>query len=321
MKRKVIIDCDPGHDDAMAILLAAQHFDILGITTVNGNTHIDKVTLNALKIVEFSGLTHIPVVQGAALPLIEPLRQNPMGHGISGLDGPQLPQPTTRLHPGTAAQFIVETLMAHDKVTLVPVGPLTNIALALRLEPRIADHIDEISLMGGSTTVGNSAPAAETNIAIDPEAAHIVFTSGIPIKMAGLNITRQALSTPERMERIYALPGQTARVAAALLDWYNAKSKAAWGIPGAAIHDAVSVAWLVDASLVESVKAHVDIELRGARSRGMTVCDLRFLRRGAQGHTGGGGIAGSQAPNVEIGMQLDSERFFDLLIGALSRYQ
>lgn len=321
MKRKVIIDCDPGHDDAMAILLAAQHFNVLGITTVNGNSHIDKVTKNALKIVEFSGLTHIPVVQGAALPLIEPLRQNPAGHGLSGMDGPELPEPTTALHPGHAAEFIIETVMANDGVSLVPVGPLTNIALALRLEPRIASRIHEISLMGGSTSVGNSAPVAETNIVIDPDAAHIVFTSGIPIKMAGLNITRQALSLPARMERIYALPGKTAKVVAGLLDWYNAKSMAAWGLPGAALHDAVSVAWLIDPTLVESVTAHVAVELRGSRSRGMTVCDLRFLRLGPQGSPGGGGIAGSQPPNAQVGMKLDSDRFFDLLIAAIARYQ
>lgn len=319
MRRKLIIDCDPGHDDAMAILLAARHFDVLGITTVNGNAHIDKVTKNALKIVEFSGLTHIPVVRGAALPLIEPLRKDPTGHGISGLDGPDLPEPVTRLHPGHAVEFIVETVMAQDQVTLVPIGPLTNIAMALRFEPRIAAHIDEISLMGGSTTVGNSAPVAETNIAIDPEAAHIVFSSGIPIKMAGLNITRQALSTSERMAQIYALPGKTAKVAAGLLDWYNAKSKARWGLPGAAIHDAVSVAWLVDPRLVESVKAHVDIELRGSRSRGMTVCDLRFLRLGTPVRTGGG-IAGSQPPNAEIGIKLNAEGFFNLLISAIAQY-
>jgi inosine-uridine nucleoside N-ribohydrolase len=320
MKRKIIIDTDPGHDDMMAILLAARHLDVLGLTTVNGNSYIDKVTTNALKIVEFSGLTHIPVIRGAAMPLVQPLQVSPLGHGVSGLDGLDLPESVTRVKPGHAVNFIVDTVMSTDDVSLVPIGPLTNIALALRLEPRIAGRVREISLMGGSTTVGNRAPMAETNVVLDPEAAHIVFSSGIPIKMAGLNLTRQALSTPDRMERLRRFKTRVGEIVCTLLDWYNENTRKRFGLPGAAIHDACSVAWLIDPSLVESVDAHVDVELCGKLTRGMTVCDLRFLALGKQGSSGGGGIAGSKEPNVQIGMKIDSDRFFDLLIDAIGRY-
>jgi len=320
MKRKVIIDTDPGHDDMMAILLAGQYCDLLGITTVNGNTYVDRVTKNALKIVEFSGLASIPVVRGAAVPLIEPLRQNPVGHGLSGLDGLELPEPSTPVTPGHAVDFIIDTVRAVSGVSIVAVGPLTNLALALRCAPEIASRITEISLMGGSATVGNSAPVSETNIAIDPEAASIVFTSGVPIKMSGLHLTRQALATPDRMRRIRAIGTKTSQIVAGLLDWYNAKSAAAWGLPGAALHDPIAVAWLLDPSLIESVKAHVDVELRGKRTRGMTVCDLRFLKLPGASSTGGGGIRGSLPPNAEVGMKIDSDRFFDLLIDAIGRY-
>jgi len=320
MKRKVIIDTDPGHDDMMAILLAGQYCELLGITTVNGNTYVERVTQNALKIVEFSGLTSIPVVRGAAVPLIEPLRQSPMGHGLSGLDGLELPEPSTPVTPGHAVDFIIDTVRAVSDVSIVAIGPLTNLALALRCAPEIAGRIVEISLMGGSATVGNSAPVSESNIAVDPEAAAIVFGSGVPIKMAGLHLTRQALATPERMARIRAIGTETSRIVAGLLDWYNAKSAAAWGLPGAALHDPIAVGWLLDPSLIESVKAHVDVELHGKRTRGMTVCDLRFLRLPGGSSSGGGGIRGSLPPNAEIGMKIDADRFFDLLIGAVGRY-
>ena len=201
MTQKVILDCDPGHDDAMAILLAAKRLDVLGITTVAGNQSIDKVTTNALKVVELAGLTRIPVAQGAAHPLVRAPRHAPEIHGQTGLDGPDLPVPATKPVNMHAVDFIIVTVMRTDGVTLVPTGPLTNIALALRKEPRIAGRIPEICLMGGSRTHGNVTAAAEFNIYFDPEAAHAVFTSGIPIKMVGLNVTEQVIATPPRRQQ------------------------------------------------------------------------------------------------------------------------
>ncbi|MEZ4661030.1 MAG: nucleoside hydrolase [Caldilineaceae bacterium] len=226
--RKVIIDCDPGHDDALAILLAAKHLDVLGITTVAGNQHIDKVTANALKIVEFADLTHIPVAKGCGLPLVKPPMYAPEVHGETGMDGPELPTPTTPLDPRHGVDFLIDTVMAHDEVTLIPTGPLTNVASALRREPRIAERIPLISLMGGGLTCGNSTATAEFNIYVDPEAAHVVFSSGIPIKMCGLNLTRQANATDVEIARCRALGNRTGQIVAELLVFLPVPSRDLW---------------------------------------------------------------------------------------------
>ena len=167
----VIIDCDPGHDDALAILLAAKHLDVLGITTVSGNESIDNVTTNALKLVEVGNLTHIPVVRGAEGPLLREAVYAPQVHGKSGMDGAEIPEPTTKLKEGHAVDFIIDTVMSTSDVVLLPMGPLTNIALALRKEPRLRDRVKLMSIMGGSSTNGNITPTAEFNIYVDAEAA------------------------------------------------------------------------------------------------------------------------------------------------------
>lgn len=320
MKTKLIIDTDPGHDDALAILLAARHFDILGITTVHGNQTVDRTTQNALKILEFSGLTHIPVVRGSDRPLCQPLRVSSRGHGVTGLDGPDLPEPKISRHPGHAVDFIIETVMAHEDVTLVCIGPLTNVGLALHREPLIAKRLREISLMGGSTTIGNTTPVSEFNICCDPEAAHIVFTSGVPIKMVGLNLTRQAEVDPARIERFRRLTNKTGRIVTEIVEWYSGRVRAIFGLAGASLHDPCAVAWLIDPTLIESQEAHVDIELRGEHTRGMTVCDLRFLALHGAPVQSGGGVEGSRPPNAEVGMKLDVERFFALLVEAIAQY-
>ncbi len=318
--RKVIIDCDPGHDDAVAILLAAPHLDVLGITTVHGNQTLDKTTDNALKVLEFSGLTHIPVIRGLDRPLIQSLHHAPHIHGESGLDGPSLPEPTTPLHPGHAVEFIVDTVMSNDDVTLVPTGPLTNVAAALHREPCLAGRLREISLMGGSVTYGNRTAAAEFNIWADPEAAHIVFTSGVPIKMVGLNLTRQAEAGPAEVERMRALGNRTGRIVAELLEFYGGRLRELFGLGGASLHDACAVAWLIDPTLIEARSLHVAIELRGEHTRGMTVCDRRNVRRPGVDLSAAEGIYQSQPPNVEVGLNLDVPRFFDLLIDTLAQY-
>ena len=314
MPRKVILDMDPGHDDALAILLAARHLDVLGITTVYGNGTIEKTTVNTLKILQVAGLTHIPVAKGVAVPLINKLHTGAIVHGESALDGIDLPDPTTPLDPRHAVEFIVDTVRAHDGVTLVPAGPLTNIAAALHRAPDIVERVREISLMGGSASGGNITASTEANIYHDPEAAHIVFSSGIPIKMAGLDITRQAAATAERCERIRNLGNRTGEVAAAWLDFYAGRLKFLHDLDSASLHDVVSVAWLIDPTLIKSRMMHVVIELRGEHTRGSTVCDFRpFIDVGT-------GRNRRLPPNVDVGFVLDQERFFELLIDTLATY-
>lgn len=318
--RNVIIDCDPGHDDAVAILLAAKHLDVVGITSVGGNQSIGKVTTNALKVVEFGELTHIPVAEGMGHPLIQLPRHAAQIHGETGMDGHDLPEPVTPLHAKHAVDFIIETVMATDDTTLIPTGPLTNVATALRREPRIAQRISEISLMGGSLTHGNATPAAEFNIYVDPEAAHIVFTSGIPIKMCGLNLTRQANADDAQVARMRAIGNRTGRIVADLLDFYKGALNRIFGLTGCSLHDACSVAALIDPTLIEFQKMHVAIELNGEHTYGMTVCDYRHVQRGGVDSTEEGGVHKSQPPNAEVGITLDVPRFFDLLIDTLGQY-
>lgn len=320
MLRKLIIDTDPGHDDAMAILLAAKYFDVIGVTTVYGNQSIIKTTKNTLKILEFSGLQHIQVFQGCSKPLINDVSFSSSVHGENGLHGYDFEEPKMELMQAHAVDFIIEAIMELDGVTLLPIGPLTNIALALSKEPAIASRIMEISLMGGSTTVGNVTPAAEFNVWADPEAADIVFRSGVPIKMVGLNLTRQAAAVPSIIQRMRALGNKTGRIASQLLEFYSQNLKKLFGVNGGSVHDACAVAWLIDPTLITSEQMHVAIELSGRFTRGMTVCDQRHTERSGSRITGGEGVQSSQEPNAEVGISLDVNRFFDLLINTIGNY-
>ena len=317
MTQKVILDCDPGHDDAMAILLAAKRLDVLGITTVAGNQSIDKVTTNALKVVELAGLTRIPVAQGAAHPLVRAPRHAPEIHGQTGLDGPDLLVPATKPVNMHAVDFIIVTVMRTDGVTLVPTGPLTNIALALRKEPRIAGRIPEICLMGGSRTHGNVTAAAEFNIYFDPEAAHAVFTSGIPIKMVGLNVTEQVIATPPRRQQLRVLGTRVARAAAEMLDFYAGAVERAYGFAGGAMHDPLAVAALIDPGVLVFEHMHVAVELAGQYTLGQTLCDDRFLRAGAKRDAA---VRPGAKPNAEVAVSVDADRFFNLFMTVLREY-
>lgn len=317
--RKIIIDCDPGHDDALAILLAGKHLDVLGITTVGGNQSLEKVTTNALKVVEFAGLTHIPVAKGIGHPLVKQPLYAPEVHGETGMDGPDLPEPTTALADRHAVDFIIDTVMAVDGVTLVPVGPLTNVATALRREPKIASRIAEISLMGGGLTSGNSTATAEFNIYVDPEAAHIVFTSGIPLKMCGLNLTRQANATDVEIERIRGLGNRVGQTVAEMLTFYKNTLSEVFGLTGGSLHDPCAVAALIDPTLIDFEPMHVAVELKGEHTYGMTVCDHRHLRSVGSAFETVGKRKGN-SPNAEVALRIDVARFFDLLIDTLGQY-
>ena len=319
-RRKVIIDCDPGHDDAIGIVLGAPHLDILGITVVGGNQSLDRVTTNALKIVEVIGKPQIPVAVGIGVPLVKAATHAPHIHGESGMDGPALPEPATKPHPQHAVDFLIDTIMSTDDVTLVPTGPLTNVAVALRREPRIATRLREISLMGGSTAHGNMSVAAEFNIWYDPEAAHIVFTSGVPIKMAGLNLTLQVIADDTVIAQCRAIGTKPALFVADLLDYFADAQKRKRGTHTGALHDPVAVAAVIDPTLFEYHDMHVGIELRGSQTYGMTVCDMRHLRGSAYGFPQSATPLRGEPPNAQVGMKADAPRFFKLLYETLATY-
>ena len=321
--RKVILDCDPGHDDAFAIMLAAKHLDMLGITTVGGNQLLEKVTVNALKVLEVTGMSRIPVYPGHSRPMVADLVTAPQFHGESGMDGPILPHPTIKPQSKHAVDFIVDTVMSIDDVTLVGTGPLTNIASAINREPRIAKRIREISIMGGSVTHGNWTPTSEFNIFVDPEAAHRVFNSGIHVKMCGLNLTRQAFVTTQELNRIHQIGSKVSGFCVDLLKFFIESCSKSAGLNGADLHDPCAVAWLIDPSLIKAAEMHVTVELKGELTRGMTVCDYRHLRGPEPSidlhHTPTMRYRGKE-PNCEAALELDVERFFALLYDTIRAY-
>src|SRR3954454_8476632 len=215
MARKIILDCDPGHDDAVAMLLAhgSPEIDLVAVTTVAGNQTLDKVTRNALSVATVIGMTDVPIAAGCARPLVRTVEVAESIHGESGMEGPRLREPTTDLDSRHAVDLIVDTVLAHEsgEITLVPTGALTNIALAVRKEPRIVDRVQEVVLMGGGYHVGNWSAVAEFNIKIDPEAAHIVFNEKWPVVMVGLDLTHQALATPDVVAQIEAVGTKPAK--------------------------------------------------------------------------------------------------------------
>ena len=313
-----IIDCDPGQDDVMAILLGARVLDLRGLTTVFGNVDLEQTTRNARQTVEFAELTSVPIVKGMAHPLVRDIRHGTHVHGESGLDGPTLPSPTVPLHEGSAVDFIIEQSHQIEDLTLVPIGPLTNIATALRVDPSLTSRIKEMSIMGGSLTSGNATPTAEFNIWCDPEAAHVVFTSGIPIKMVGLNVTRRVAATPERRAQIRSLGGVASGHVADMLDFYSERYRVVSGLPGGAMHDPLAVAALVDPDVLRFEPMHVAIELRGTHTYGMTVCDARHLAAERP-------IAirppRDEAPNAEVAVEVNADRFWDLFLDVLATYR
>ncbi|HZD11041.1 MAG TPA: nucleoside hydrolase [Candidatus Binatia bacterium] len=314
-----IIDCDPGHDDAMAILLGARVLDLKAITTVHGNVPLSLTTLNARKVVELAGLTNIPIAAGMDRPLVRQVVHAPEVHGQTGLDGPELPEPTVEIRQEHAVDYLYCTAKAVDNFHLIPIGPLTNVAVALRRYPDFAGSVKQISLMGGSLTFGNSTAAAEFNIWADPDAAHVVFESGIPIKMVGLNVTRQVAATPAHRDKIRSIGNRTARVVADLLDYYSGRLAELFGLPGGSMHDPLAVAALVDPDVLRFEPMHVVVELRGEHTYGMTLCDYRHHR--LDGMEGGSDRPSrGQEPNAEVAIAVDQDRFWELFYDALSTY-
>ncbi|MFD6888214.1 nucleoside hydrolase [Streptomyces sp. NPDC059957] len=303
----IIIDCDPGHDDALAIMLAAGDpaVDLLAITTVAGNQTLDKTTLNARRVCTVAGITDVPIAAGCGRPLAQALSVADDVHGASGLDGPLFREPTVDIVPEHAVDLIHRILTGHpEPVTLVPTAPLTNIALLLTRFPQDASRIREIVLMGGSTERGNRTPAAEFNILTDPEAADIVFRSGVPVTMCGLNVTHQALATPEVVARFEGLGTPLGHMCAELLTFFASTYRTLWGFPHPPLHDPVAVARVIDPGLVHCVDANVVVELHGRYTRGATVVDLeRYLDRPV---------------NARVAVDLETDRFWDRMIAAVA---
>ncbi len=316
MPMPAILDCDTGHDDAMAILLAARTLDLKGITTVHGNASVENTTINTCKVLELAGLTHVPVAAGAAQPLGRRLSHAPGVHGMTGMDGPDLPPPAMRPSGQRAAEFIAETAAGVDGFHLVATGPLTNIAEALVACGELKSRIAGISLMGGSTDTGNATAVAEFNIWADPDAAHIVFRSGVPIRMVGLNVTRQVSATPARRQAIRALKTRTARAVADLLDYFSDRLRERYGLPGASMHDPLAVSALAEPGTLRFESMQVDIELEGEHTYGMTVCDRRHLAPGSSARQ----REPLGRPNAEVAVAVEPRRFWERFIEVVATY-
>ena len=272
----IIMDCDPGHDDAIAMVVAARHAELLGITTVAGNARLELTTRNATIMRDLLGID-VAVHAGAERPLVAPPRHAGYVHGESGLDGADLPEPSGPPASRDAVRFIIDTCRATEGAWLVPTGPLTNIALALRAAPDLAGRIAGISLMGGGT-VGNRSAVAEFNIWADPEAAAIVFEYGGPLLMSGLDLTHHFQATPARIAAVRSLPGRLAAVLADLFDFFSRTYiDRHHGMEGAAVHDPCAVLAVTHPELFERRPAHVVVETAGLHTRGMTVIDRRDL--------------------------------------------
>jgi pyrimidine-specific ribonucleoside hydrolase len=301
----VILDCDPGHDDAIALLLAlaSPEVELLGVTTVHGNQTLAKTTANALRVLDLAGRSDIAVAAGAERPLLRELTVASHVHGDSGLDGPALPAASRAPLDEGAVEFMVRTIAASlEPVTLVPTGPLTNIALLL--ERTGGANVARIVLMGGSIAEGNMTPAAEFNVWADPEAAAAVFGAGIDTTMIGLDVTHRAVTTPALQGRLRTT-GATGSFVADLVDFFTVFHRETYGWDGAPIHDAVAAAHVIRPGIVTTIPCNVEVELESELCRGRTVVD-RWRRT-------------DREPNAQVGIDLDTGAFFELLIERIGR--
>ena len=302
----IIFDCDPGHDDAIALLLAlgSPELNLLGVTTVCGNQTLEKTTANAIRVLDYVGRDDVSVAAGADRPLVRDRHVAAEVHGETGLDGPDLPPASRPPEPAHAIDWIAMTLIGHpDPVTLVPTGPLTNIALFLARYPELAGRVERIVLMGGAIGEGNVTPAAEFNIWADPEAAHRVFTSGIDLTMVGLDVTHQALLGPADVARLRS-SGRAGTLVADLFEFYVQFHRRRYGWEGAPVHDAVAMAHVIDGGLLTTEHVGVVVDTGPELSRGRT-------------HADRSGLADWER-NCHVAVAIDSDRFREMLIGRIS---
>lgn len=307
-KIKIILDCDPGHDDAVAMMLAAGSpaIDLLGITVVSGNQTLEKTVRNALRVTQWLGV-NVPVYGGCSLPMVREKKIAGDIHGESGLDGPVFPELDRQAQPMHAVEYLIRTLLSSDgDITVVTTGPMTNLAMALRLEPRIAEKIRRIVLMGGSYTNGNVTPAAEFNMIADAEAAYVCFNSGIPLTMIGLDVTRKVLCYPEVVERMAKVDNRASRLFVDLMAHFCKSQKEVFGWEGGPLHDPVTVACLIDPTLVTTKAMNAQVDIRSTQSYGRTNCDF---------------FGYQQLPaNADVAVDIDVEKFWDIIEQGLRNY-
>jgi inosine-uridine nucleoside N-ribohydrolase len=303
----VILDVDPGYDDALALMLAcgAPELEVRAVTTVAGNVSLEKTTENALRVLSLVGHVDVSVGAGAEAPLARPLHTAEHVHGESGLDGPELPEPAFAPDGRGAVRLIADIVeLSAEPVTLVPTGPLTNVATFLGEHPHLKENVSRIVLMGGSVGPGNTTPAAEFNIYVDPEAASIVFASGLPVTMVGLDVTREATAGPVEVRRLRDL-GRVGEVAAELVTFCAGTHGRVYRFGGLPIHDAVAVAAVVEPEILKTRSMRVEVECQSELTRGETVCDTNGVR--------------GKPPNAEVGLKLDREAFFEILHRSLGK--
>lgn len=311
MPRKIIIDTDPGQDDAVAILLALaspDELDVVAITAVAGNVPLELTTLNALKMVELAGRPEVPVHAGSVTPMVRPLITAEYVHGATGIDGADLPEPSTPVADGHGVDVIVDLLMESEPgtMTLCPLGPLTNVGMAMVREPRIVPRIAEIVLMGGGFFEGgNTTPTAEFNIYVDPHAADIVFRSGVPITVMSLDVTHRALIAPRHMERFAAIDSPAGRAVHGMLEFYERYDVDKYGMEGGPLHDPCVIAHLLVPGMFRGREVSVAVETTSELTMGMTVVDWWNLT--------------PNPPNATWMREVDADGFFDLLVERIGR--
>ncbi len=307
-KRKVILDCDPGHDDAIAIMMLGKHpqFELLGITVECGNQTLEKTGKNALNLCQYLEID-VPICLGVPYPLIKEVEVCEVIHGKSGLDGFDFLELTKEYDNRHALNFIIDTLLASDEnITIVSTGPMTNLALAMKIEPRILPRIHEVIVMGGSINNGNVTPAAEFNINCDPEAAYIVFNSGCIIKMFGLDVTRQVKVLPDVLDRMAQIDNSASKLFVQLMEVFNINQKRVFGFDGAPLHDPVTIAYLIDSSVCELKHVHCDIDISRGVSYGRTNIDVfDYLKL---------------PKNIFVATSIDVSKYWDIIEQSIKLY-
>ena len=300
MKRNIVLDCDPGHDDAVAILLAGKNpnLNLLGISVVAGNQTIEKTARNALNVATYLGI-YVPICIGCEFPMVRERVICAAIHGESGLDGFEFPNYGDGFDKRHGVQLIIDSVMNNEKVTIVATGPLTNVAMAIKMEPRILKRLDEIVIMGGSVDNGNTSPAAEFNIMCDPEAAHVVFSSGVTVRMVGLNVTRKVLVTPEVVNRMEKINNKASDMFVKLMRVFNENQRKTFGVSAGPLHDPATIASIIDKDLIKWQKMNVVIDISHGPSYGRTNCDVFDYLHAPQ--------------NAYVAMDIDVNKYWDII--------
>ncbi len=300
---RIILDTDPGIDDALTFLLAlaSPEIKLEALTTTQGNVTVDKATRNALAVLELAHASHIPVAKGSALPLVQPLRASASVHGESGIGDSNLPEPQAKPVPRHAVDYLIERILAQPKeISLFPIGPLTNIAMAIRKEPGFAKAVKELVIMGGAILEsGNITPLAEFNMYVDPHAAHIVFHSGIPITLIPLDVTHKCLLKPEHIDRLMRISSPISHFIQAAVEVYF-KFSSAWGFDGVPLHDPLTLATIIAPDFLTLKEYYVDVDISSSVSIGKTFADIHHVM--------------GKPSNMKVAMDVRGEDFVELFV-------